>query len=75
MAQHAETEYIYKRIALEAFVEVNFATNGRHADAVAVMRDAGCGGLPRFVNVDLVDYAARSALPYFGTWRRVSLHR
>ena len=41
MAQHAETEDIYKRIALETFVEINFATNGRHANAVAVMRNAG----------------------------------
>src|SRR5437660_11724094 len=41
MAQHAETEHIYKRIALETLVEINFATDGRHADAVAVMRDAG----------------------------------
>ena len=39
--QHAETENIDERIAFEALVEINLAADGRDADAIAVMRDAG----------------------------------
>ena len=40
MTKHAKTENVDQRIALEAFVEVNFAADGRDADAIAVVRDA-----------------------------------
>ena len=41
VAQHAEAKNVYQRIALETFVEINLAADGRNADAIAVMRDAG----------------------------------
>jgi hypothetical protein len=40
VAQHSEAKDVYERIALETFVEINFATNRGNPDAVAVMRDA-----------------------------------
>ncbi len=39
--QNAKAKNVYQRIALETFIEINFAADGRDADAVAVMRDAG----------------------------------
>ena len=39
--QHAEAKNIHQRIALETFVEINFAADRRDADAVSVVRDAG----------------------------------
>src|SRR4029077_8075958 len=41
MSQHAETENIHQRIALETFVEIDFTADDRNADAVAIMCDAG----------------------------------
>ena len=40
MPEHAETEGIHQRIAFVGLVEINFARNGRDAEAVAIMRDA-----------------------------------
>ena len=40
MPQNAEAKNVNERIALEAFVEINFAADGRDADAIAVVRDA-----------------------------------
>ena len=40
VAQHAEAKRVHQRIALVAFVEINFARDGRNAEAIAVMRDA-----------------------------------
>ena len=40
VTQHAEAKSIHERIALETFVEINLAADGRDADAIAVMRDA-----------------------------------
>ena len=40
MAQHSETKNIHERISLEALVEINFASDRRDADAIAVVRDA-----------------------------------
>ena len=40
MPQDAETKNIDERIPLEAFVEIDFAADGRNTDAVAVMGDA-----------------------------------
>ena len=39
--QNAEAKDVHQRIAFEAFVEINLAADGRDADAIAVMRDAG----------------------------------
>ena len=41
MPQYAEAKNVDQRIALETFVEINFAADGRDADAVSVMRDPG----------------------------------
>ena len=41
MTQDAEAKNVHQRIALKAFIEINLATDGRDADAVSVMRDAG----------------------------------
>src|SRR5205807_10427751 len=41
VSQHAETENIYQRIALETFVEINFAADCGNANAIAIVRDAG----------------------------------
>ena len=40
MAQHAEAENVYQRIALEAFVEIDLAADCWNAHAIPVMRDA-----------------------------------
>ena len=39
--QHAEAEGVHQRIAFVGFVEINLARDGRNAEAIAVMRDAG----------------------------------
>ena len=39
VAQHAEAKNVYQRIAIETLIEINLATDGGNADAVAVMRD------------------------------------
>ena len=39
--QNAKAKNVHERIAFEAFVEINLAADGRDADAIAVMRDAG----------------------------------
>src|SRR5205823_12820428 len=41
VSQHAQTKNIYQRIALKAFVEINFAADGGNARAISVMRDSG----------------------------------
>jgi hypothetical protein len=39
-AQRAEAKDVHQRIAVVGGVEINLAADGRHADAIAVMRDA-----------------------------------
>src|SRR6476620_1168437 len=39
VAQHAEAKNVYQRIAIETLIEINLATDGGNADAVAVMRN------------------------------------
>ena len=51
--EHAEREDIHQRIAIVALFENAFAANGRYAETVAVMRDAG-------------DHALQNAPPDFG---------
>src|SRR5208283_5630348 len=41
VAQHAETEGVHERIAFVGFVKINLARDGRDAEAIAVMCDAG----------------------------------
>ena len=41
ISQHAEAKNIYERIALEAFVEINFAADCRDADTISVVRNTG----------------------------------
>ena len=41
MPQHAEAKNVYQRIALEAFIEINLAADGRDADTISVMCDTG----------------------------------
>ena len=41
VAQYAEAKHVYQGIAFEAFVEINFAPDGRYADTVAIVRDPG----------------------------------
>ena len=41
LAKHAEREHVHQRIAVVAFLENAFAADRRHAEAVAVMGDAG----------------------------------
>ena len=41
VTQYAEAKNIYQRIALEAFIEIDFTANGRDPDAISVMRDSG----------------------------------
>ena len=41
MTQHAEAKNVYQRIALEAFIEINLAANGRDPYAISVVCDTG----------------------------------
>ena len=41
VADDAEAEGVDERVAVVGFVEIDFAADGRDADAVAVVRDAG----------------------------------
>ena len=39
--EHAQREHVHQRVAVVARLEDAFAADGGHAEAVAVMRDAG----------------------------------
>ncbi len=41
MTQDTETKNVHQGITLKAFIEINLAADGRDADTVTVMRDAG----------------------------------
>ena len=41
MTQDTEAKNVHKGITLKAFIEINLAADGRDADTVAIMRDAG----------------------------------
>ena len=41
VAQHAQAERVHQRIPFVAFVEIDFARDGRDAKTIAVMRNAG----------------------------------
>src|SRR5688572_29754822 len=40
MPQHPQAKNVHERIPFKAFVEIDFSADRRHADAIAIMRDA-----------------------------------